>query len=427
MTQEEKAKRYDEALIKAKNIVNSINVGLIGKDSFEAVFPELKENEDERIRKELLEHCINRRDGKQVCVDASDYRRWADWLFRQGVENITNIKSDKEISNEIIKFLELPHPQFVGKRHQEKWIAWLERQGEKKPTDKVELKFKDGDWVVYDHRTYQVVELPKEGYINLGLRGNGKIEFAPSTYCRHWTIQDAKDGDVLACNEEILLFKSYSVQGRISLYCWYNGQTNNFHSKEVDDASLTTRNKICPATKEQRDLLFQKMHEAGYEWDAEKKELKKIEQNNTDEYIEVKGLSEIEAEAEELTKEMSGEKHNFTDFERTLADICIGWIGEEPGWKEYIKDNADVLLKIAVKKFNSVQDAPFEQKPSWSEEDESIINDIEESLIAYKIIVMDNDMELANYIEKEINWLKSLKDRVQPILHRRHTIFDEII
>ena len=31
-----------------------------------------------------------------------------------------------------------------------------------------------------------------------------------------------------------------------------------------------------PATKEQRDLLFQKMEEEGYQWDAEKKELKKI-------------------------------------------------------------------------------------------------------------------------------------------------------
>ena len=30
-----------------------------------------------------------------------------------------------------------------------------------------------------------------------------------------------------------------------------------------------------PATKEQRDLLFAKMKEAGYEWDADKKELKK--------------------------------------------------------------------------------------------------------------------------------------------------------
>lgn len=32
---------------------------------------------------------------------------------------------------------------------------------------------------------------------------------------------------------------------------------------------------IHPATKEQRDLLLQKMKEAGYKWDTEKKELKK--------------------------------------------------------------------------------------------------------------------------------------------------------
>ena len=43
---------------------------------------------DEMVRKELLEHCINRRDGKQVCVDASDYARWASWLGKQ--ENKAN-------------------------------------------------------------------------------------------------------------------------------------------------------------------------------------------------------------------------------------------------------------------------------------------------------------------------------------------------
>jgi DNA repair ATPase RecN len=35
---------------------------------------------------------------------------------------------------------------------------------------------------------------------------------------------------------------------------------------------------IFPATKEQRELLFSKMKEAGYEWDANHKQLKKIEQ-----------------------------------------------------------------------------------------------------------------------------------------------------
>ena len=34
------------------------------------------------------------------------------------------------------------------------------------------------------------------------------------------------------------------------------------------------KNIIYPATKEQRDLLFQKMKEAGYKWDFMKKELK---------------------------------------------------------------------------------------------------------------------------------------------------------
>lgn len=34
--------------------------------------------------------------------------------------------------------------------------------------------------------------------------------------------------------------------------------------------------KAMPATKEQRDLLFAKMKETGYEWDTDKKELNKI-------------------------------------------------------------------------------------------------------------------------------------------------------
>lgn len=92
----------------------------------------------------------------------------------------------------------------------------------------------------------------------------------------------------------------------------------------------------------------------------------------------------------------------LTDFERTLADICIGWIGEEPGWKQYIKDNADVLLKIAIEKFNSVQDTLFEQKPAWSEEDIRNIQDIDSILFYDKDLPEETCMRLRN-------WLKSLK------------------
>ena len=106
------------------------------------------------------------------------------------------------------------------------------------------------------------------------LGGSLCLSFSNEKLIREWTIQDAKDGDVLACNEEILLFKSYSEHGRFSLYCWYNEHTNNFHSNEVIDILLTTINKVYPATKEQRDALMKAINDAGYEW-TEKKELKK--------------------------------------------------------------------------------------------------------------------------------------------------------
>ena len=45
---------------------------------------------------------------------------------------------DEKIRKEIIQFLQLPHPQFVGKRNHEEWIAWLEKQGEQKSEEEVD-------------------------------------------------------------------------------------------------------------------------------------------------------------------------------------------------------------------------------------------------------------------------------------------------
>lgn len=216
------AKAYDEAIERAKN--------LYGNGITEEIFSELKEDDAERIKK----NCIH--------------------------------------------FLELQKQHHAATFEIEECIDWLEKQG-KNSTDKIEPRFKVGDWVVFitSGSVYQVEK--KENYeytLRYILGGSLCLPFSNEELIRKWTIQDAKDGDVLACNEEILLFKSYSVQERISSYCWYNGQTNNFHSKEVIDTLLTKRNKICPATKEQRDLLFQKIKEAGYKWNAETKTLEKL-------------------------------------------------------------------------------------------------------------------------------------------------------
>ena len=262
----------------------------------EGVFPELAESEDERIRKELIKE-----------TKGSEMR-----LF----EIVSN----------------------------DEFVAWLEKLSEQKLTDNVEPKFKVGDWLQYrSAEPFLVEEITEQGYTN----GNSCLPFEWENETHLWTIQDAKEGDVLACNEEILLFKSFSVQGRISLYCWYNGQTKNFHSKEVDNTSLTTRNKIFPATKEQRDTLFAKMKEAGYEWNADKKELKKIEQKSAWSEDDEIGLDDALwccKQAASIAKDEN--------------DMGNAWYAEN--WLKSIKDRIGSGLICTVKDDESTD----EQKPA---------------------------------------------------------------
>lgn len=122
----------------------------------------------------------------------------------------------------------------------------------------------------------------------------------------------------------------------------------------------------------QLDYIQKHWHESEYYLREKQGEQKPIEMKTAEESLGIDSATYnkivdecIYGEQKPADKIEPFDKYEgLTDFERTLADICIGWIGEEIGWKQYIKDNADVLLKIAVEKFNSVQDVPFEHKPT---------------------------------------------------------------
>ena len=116
-------------------------------------------------------------------------------------------------------------------------------------------------------------------------RFNNESHYWPICYCdeecRLWTIQDVKDGDIICYRDEISLYKhdiknctkQETTFGGFIYYCCYDGKrfiTDSFYLLTKQDEM-----DIHPATKEQRDLLLQKMKEAGYKWDTEKKELKK--------------------------------------------------------------------------------------------------------------------------------------------------------
>jgi hypothetical protein len=147
----------------------------------------------------------------------------------------------------------------------------------------VEQMFKVGDWLY--HNTLGIRPILVKGYSETQ---GYKVECIKTTYYLQkgvveneyhlWTIADANDGDVLATdNGWTCIFKAFD--GRVfSSYCFMDSQKwfCEFGS-EAHTLDNRINGNIHPATKEQRDLLFKKMEEAGYTWDADKKELCKIQ------------------------------------------------------------------------------------------------------------------------------------------------------
>ena len=160
--------------------------------------------------------------------------------------------------------------------------------------DKAEPKFKAGDWIV-DNKTpndvFCVIEVLEEIYKVIDVDGDDyHIPHCKADKQFHlWTIQDAKVGDVLVTspekgsesNEQIFLFKAINSRDYVDdcIEYYFRLYDGVFYNNTIGYMGHmgTILDTFYPATKEQRDLLFQKMADAGYEWDSDKKKLKKIE------------------------------------------------------------------------------------------------------------------------------------------------------
>jgi hypothetical protein len=401
MTQEEKAKRYDEAIERAKNLhKDAINMGEnIRAKQCEIIFPELKESEDERIRKDIIEMLRNWASVHYITKEQFSERMA--WLEKQGKETswkpskeamdvlyglayitnqydehkeeiITRLYQDlkREFFNgssyenmfpdtedgvrrrstiQVLEYVRsLDNYNQYGKADIDKNIAWLEKQGEPNPysgvsfkynghtwgmcardngveilvdgeikervlldnkpqgksaleaiqeekvdnankiepninphfgkPNKVEPKFKDGDWITNGNYTWQVISVDYLDYTLQNQCGEcveDTVDYVNKAF-HLWTIQDAKDGDVLAFdNGTIVIFKDLYNSTSFHSYCYIECGIFDFNKDELPD--WWEGEGFNPSTKEQSDILFQKMKEAGYEWDADKKELRKEE------------------------------------------------------------------------------------------------------------------------------------------------------
>ena len=130
-------------------------------------------------------------------------------------------------------------------------------------------KFKVGDWIANDYCAGKVIALTDDAYL---LDSGQGIPLSCEHNAHLWTIEDAEDGDVLVAHEVISLFKE--IDG-FNIRCHFSYHYMN--TPMVFTNELHNKNAFRPATKDERELLFAKMKEAGYEWDVYKKELRKIQ------------------------------------------------------------------------------------------------------------------------------------------------------
>lgn len=218
---------------------------------------------------------------------------------------------------------------------------------------------------------YQIKNITEHEYILVGC--DGSIITRPirdiDKTATAFTIQDAKDGDVLVnWNNTVFIFKAIEDE-TVKFHIAYNG--------EKWDAVKTPSTKLShlglpepqfefhPATKEQRELLFQKIREKGYEWDADRKELKKIEQKTAWSEEDEKILNCI-----------------ITDYEGEIANLS-----DTP-----IDKQAESLYWQYISWLKSLRPQP---KQEWSEEDSNMLQSI---LDEYKSMT-----------KEKRDWLKSLR------------------
>lgn len=284
---EDYKQKYEEAIARMNKWVEGSEI-IEPKEVAEFVFPELKESEDERIRKEIIEYLEQSQFGEEhYQIDDDIVRGYIAWLEKQGEQKLYVNDNAKEMFIKALERVEEQNSKGYKLTDCDKNSWWEDFKAytsctiEQKPTDKIEPKFKVGDWII-GNTIYKVLCVIDDEYrLSLNIDDSivcAKIKSIDKRF-HLWTIQDAKDGDVLANKYGAIFINAGNSKGRGTLDCYcYLSVQNEFCIEEHKTGSWFYKDDIKPATKEQRDLLFQKMKEAGYEWDSEKKELRKIEQ-----------------------------------------------------------------------------------------------------------------------------------------------------
>lgn len=171
--------KYNEALERASKLKVQNPFDTVGQ-MVEHIFPELKESEDERKRKAILTGLIDCRDAPDLGwsnFGGINIDECISWLEKQG-EKVTNINGEDYGIDGLyhaIRILEKTVGRVTGYQSDDGILEHraainaikelYEKQGENKPTDEVEPKFKVGNKVIFTNGNVEkIVSVGTHGY-----------------------------------------------------------------------------------------------------------------------------------------------------------------------------------------------------------------------------------------------------------------------
>ena len=296
LSTKEKAKRYDEAIKRGLDcIIQAQATEMVTRqDILDEIFPELKDIEDKKIRKdlkELVELCV-----RWDFITRGESKTMLNWIENKGNYSIIvrAIKRRKEIlSREKNYSINYNDKLSLGGRIAmlEELLVFLnEMQDDQKDDDIItdsenngdkdfEPKFHKGQWIVKENfGVYKVIEVCESWYEVVDDKyKHYSISFDDEYMCHLWTIKDAKDGDVLTTNGGVVIFEKIDgLNIKSHCYFYYNGFKPSLYIEDI----LQNQTAFRPATKEEREILFKIMKEDGYEWSSEQRKLIKIKKTS---------------------------------------------------------------------------------------------------------------------------------------------------
>lgn len=389
LTLEQKAAAYDVAIEELRNAFYNDNNRMCEEyrqaviKVIEPIFPELKESEDEMIRKRLIRFVTNYMGdiGKKECLD---------WLKKQN-SNIDDANKEywrgyREGKQEVIdKYAELKDTEdekvrkwFSNWAHQIDWskvsyitkeqaLDWLEKAATPTPQD----------WNDYKDKPVELWNMYVKDLANGIERGKNAVKNHPQDYGLE------KQGE----------FKNVDNDDLATLETWENVIKENKEKWQLSDWFVKTTL-----------LLIQKV--------------KRIENNGS---INIKGSREmLNACINALRNvghshlsdwlEKQGEQKTITDFSdlRTWKYIVDAVLTEKEGIGQYLDSSfTEKVAKKLQERFGNI-----EQKPTLSEKDKNIIN----GLLSLCEEAQDNFPQLSaefSDIEELKDWLKSIEYRIK--------------